>query len=116
MLGTAPGDGADIGIGEAAGGEDLPAGGVDLLGGIGDFEAEDAAGLEQAFGMIVQTEDVAAISPFAFEHGAGIMQAMRENMQPGFTPGDEGSVQPDEAVAVIERNRRHGSAPCNIVA
>ena len=36
------------------------------------------------------------------------MQAVRQNMQLGVLPRDEGAVHPDVTVALVERQNRHG--------
>ncbi len=111
LFAAAPGDRADIGVHQAVGRDDLLAGGVDLLGGPGDLEAQDAAGCDQPLGMGAQHEDVAGISPLAFEHAAGIVQPVGQNVQLGVAPGDHLAIQPDLAVTVVERNKRHLPPP-----
>src|SRR5690606_16195830 len=61
----------------------------------------------QALGMLAQFEDLAAISPFPLEYGAGIMQAMRENMNLGVRPSNERTIHPDMAVKLVERDLCH---------
>jgi hypothetical protein len=116
LLRAAPGDRADIGLGQVVSGQGLDAGVVDLRGGPGDLEAQQAAGVDQTLAVISQAEYIAVIGPFAFEDAAGIMQPMRQDMQPGVAPGHESAVPPDHAVAVVERNERHGTNLRNIVA
>jgi hypothetical protein len=116
LLGAAPGDRAHIGIGLAVARQHLPAGGLDRLDTVRNLEAEDGGGGDQPLGVRAQLEDVAAIGPLAFEHAAGIVQPMRQDVQLRFPPGHKRPIVPDHAVTVIERNQRHGGFPCNIIA
>jgi hypothetical protein len=77
---------------------------VDLLRRIGNLEAKDAGGVDQAIGVVAQPEDVAGIGPFAFEHRAGIVQPMRQYVQLCVAPGDQCAIPPDPPVPVVERN------------
>jgi hypothetical protein len=113
---AAPSDRAHIGIGLAVARQNLPAGGFDRLGAVRNLVAEDAGGGDQPLGVRVQLEDVAAIGPLALEHAAAIVQPMRQDVQLRFPPRHEGTIVPDHAITIIERNQRHGGFPCNIIA
>ena len=49
-------------------------------------------------------EDLAVVGALAFKHRGAIVQAMGEHMHLGIAPGDDFAVEPDHAVAVVERN------------
>src|SRR5204862_7120389 len=60
----------------------------------------------QPLRMFGAFEDLAAISPLAFEHTARIMQAVREHVQVCALPGHELAVVPDNPLALVERLAR----------
>ena len=62
--------------------------------------------------MIGQLENLAAIGALAFEHRAGVVQAVRQNMDFGVCPFDKFAVHPDEPVEFVEGNGCHwGNLP-----
>ncbi len=111
----APGDRADITVGQPIGAQHRLAGGIDRVRRIGDGETQDTRGIDQTIRMRAQAEDLSAIGALSLEHGAGIVETMRQNMHPGIAPGDECPVEPYPTVAVVERNKRHDRLPCNFV-
>ena len=64
----------------------------------------------QPLRMFRQLEDLAAIDPFALEHAAGIMQAVRQDVAARLAPGDQAAVHPDHAVTIVEWNNCHGTS------
>jgi hypothetical protein len=74
LLGTAPGERADVAVGQVVGLEHGGAGIVDLIGGEGDFKPQQPAGLDEPLGMGAQFEDMAVIGAFTLEHGGGVVQ------------------------------------------
>ncbi len=102
---AAPGERTDVAIGELVGGDRLGFRRVDFVLGIGDGEIHGFRGLEQAFRMFLALEDRAVVKAFAFEHQRGIMEAVGKDVDLGIAPGNHAAVEPDEAVAVVERNK-----------
>jgi hypothetical protein len=55
----------------------------------------------QALGVLAALEDHPVIGPLTLEHGAGIVQPMRQNVDLALAPRDELAIHPDPAVAVV---------------
>src|SRR5262245_66123161 len=51
--------------------------------------------------MLGALENLAAIGPLAFEHGAGIMQPVGADMERRVTPRDELAIIPDDAIKPV---------------
>ena len=75
-LRTAPGDGTQVSVGEAAGLEHEFLGRLDLGDAVGNREIEILRRAEQALGMLVALEDPSAIGALALEHRRAVMQAV----------------------------------------
>jgi hypothetical protein len=102
-LAAAPGDRADIAGLDLIATDDLAAGLLDLLDGVGQGVAQQFAGLPQPGGVFAELEDLAAVNPFPLEHRAAVMQAVGEDVDFGVAPGNEFAVEPDDSVTVFER-------------
>jgi hypothetical protein len=57
--------------------------------------------------MLGAFEDFAAIGTLAFEDAGAVMQPMRQYVQLRVPPGDKLTVEPDEAVAIVEWQQGH---------
>ncbi len=103
-LRAAPGDRAEIGVGEPGAGERLLLGGGDLVLAKRDLKPHRLSGREQAVGMGLTREDLAPVGALPFEHGARIMQRVGQDVDLRVAPGHEHAVHPDLAVQLIEGN------------
>ena len=103
-LAAAPRDRAHVAVHEIVGLDRLPARLVDLLDRVGDLEVERLGAVDEALRVLGQLEDFAIVGTFPLEHGAGIVQAVAEDMKACFPPGDQLAVEPDEAVAITIRH------------
>ena len=109
-FGPAPSNGADIAVGQAVALANFDRGRIDLFHREGDFEIEQFGRTEQALGMFGQQIDLAAIHALTFEHGRAIVQAVGEYVYLCLAPGHKFPIQPDPAVAIIKRHKRHCSS------
>ena len=57
----------------------------------------------QPLGMLGQLEDLATINPFALENAAGIVQSMGQHMHLSVSPGQQFTIEPDHAIAIMKR-------------
>jgi hypothetical protein len=53
--------------------------------------------------MFPQLEDLAIVSTLTLEHAACIVKRVGEHMDPCIAPGHHLTVEPDPAVAIVER-------------
>src|SRR5258705_3332309 len=65
--------------------------------------------------MLGALEDLAAIGPLAFEHGARIVQPVGADMERRVAPGSELAVIPDDAIKPVIGSVGHGFPPCGSV-
>ena len=107
LLGPAVGDGADVAVREAHLVAGRLAGLVDLGDRVGQLEIQQIRRALEAFGMLRQLEDFAAVHTLAFEDRSAVMKRVGQDVSLGFAPRDEVAVHPDPAVAIIEGNERH---------
>src|SRR5690606_24800163 len=91
--------------------EELAAGRLDLLHRIGNAEAKQPGRVMQALGVFTQLENLAAIGTLALEYGAGIVQAMGQDMYLRVRPGYEFAIHPYIAVKFVEWDRCHEIPP-----
>ena len=110
-LRAAPCDGAHVAVRHAVLLDDQALGGVDLRGGIGDFEVEDAGGALQPLRMLGALEDRAAVGALALEHGAGVVQAVGQHVDLGVRRRNQLAVEPDQVRALVE-GHGHGIPSC----
>ena len=110
LLAAAPGERADIGIGELVGAHDLARRLVELGDGVGNLEVEDLGGFEQALIVLGQLEDLAVIGAHTLEHGAAVMECMGEEMNARIRPWDQLAIEPDKPVALIVGRHELSSA------
>src|SRR4051812_46253263 len=61
--------------------------------------------------MLGRLEDLSAIGALALEHGRGVMEPMGEYVQLRVLPRHKLAVEPDPAVALIERKDAHAALP-----
>jgi hypothetical protein len=108
---TAPGDRPHIGIGETLALQGFDRGGIKLGHAVGDLEAHDRRRIVQALVMLGQLENSATISALSFEHGARIMQAVRENVNLCIFPRQKFAVHPDPSVQLVKRNCHGVTSP-----
>jgi hypothetical protein len=106
LFAAAPGERADIGVGQLVGAHNLARRLVELGDGIGNLEVENLGGLQQTLIVLGQLEDLAVVGAHAFEHGAAVMQRMGEEMNARIRPRDQLAVEPDKPLALIVG--RHG--------
>jgi hypothetical protein len=102
LLRAAPGDGAHVSVLLIVLLQHLPLGGVDLRNGVGDLEVENAGGALETLRVLGALVDLAAVGPLALEHGAGVMQAVGEDVDLGVRGGDQRAVEPDQVRALVE--------------
>src|SRR5262249_37560805 len=88
-LRPAPGDRTDISFLLAVFLDDELFGSIDLGDRIGNFKVQNIGGALQPLGMLGAFEDLAGISALAFEHTAGVVQAVAEHMEIGAVPRHE---------------------------
>src|SRR5215510_10034700 len=60
--------------------------------------------MEQALGVLIQLVDAPGIHALAFENAGREMQAVRQHMNLALAPRNDLAVEPERAVALIERN------------
>jgi hypothetical protein len=99
---------AETPIGKAGALQGLHGRRIDLGHAIGQLEAEQLGRAFQALVVLGHLEDLALIGPLAFEDGGGVMHRMGEDMDLGVAPIDELTVEPDDAVAIVEGGGAHG--------
>ena len=105
LLAAAPRDRAHIAVDEIVCSDRIAAGLIDFGDRIRDIEIHDFAAGDEALGMLGQFEDFAAVSAFAFEDGACVMQRMRQQMDLRVPPRHELAIKPDKAVAIVIGNQ-----------
>ena len=85
-LRSAPGHRADVGVTEVHRFQHLTARRVDLVGAIGDLESHRLCRVVQPIGVLAQLEDSAFVSALAFKYAAGVVQRVRQDVQPRVAP------------------------------
>ncbi len=108
---AAPGDRPHIAIDDVVGLDHPAAGGVDLVHRIGNLEVEDPGRVDQPLAMRRQLEDLAVVDPLALEDGAGVVQAMGEDMHLGLRPDQQFAVEPDFTVQFVVGHISHDIVP-----
>ena len=102
LLGAAPGDRPDIRVLLIVLLQDGALGGVDLGNAVGNFEIHQLCRSLQALGVFGALENLAAIGALALEHGARIMQAMRQYADLAIGGRNEFAVEPDQIRTLVE--------------
>ena len=109
-LRPAPGHRPHIGIGLAVLFQHETLGHIDLGDRVGDVEVEELGRPLQPFRMLCALEDLPAIGALALEHGAAVVQPVREHMQRGLTPWHKLAVVPDHPLKAVIRLFCHGES------
>ena len=81
----------------------LVAGSVDLVFRVRNCDAELGRGGKQPFRVLLQLVNAAGIHPLAFEYAGGEVQGMGQDMHFGIAPGHDFAIEPERAVAFVER-------------
>ena len=100
-LGAAPGDRADVAVGDLVAQHHLAVGGVDLVDRVGDLEVQQPRRVEQPLGVVLQMKDLAVVDALALEHAGRIVQTMRQHMHLGILPRQHLAVEPDGPVELV---------------
>src|SRR5205807_7843379 len=108
LLGAAPRDRAHIAVDDLHRRDRVLGRLLDRGEGERELEAEEAPRIDEALAVLLQREDLAAIDPFPLEDAACIMKGVRQHMDLRIAPRRQRAVEPDEAVAVVERYEGHG--------
>jgi hypothetical protein len=101
-LRPAPGDRAQVGVGQLVRLDHQPLGGVDFGDRIGNFEIKNVCRTFQPFGVRGAFEHLAAIGALAFEHAARIVQAVGQHVNIRLRPRHQLAVKPDDAIELVE--------------
>jgi len=104
LLAAAPGDRADVAVGELVGGDHVAADLIDLLHGVRDLEIEHASTVNQSLGMLGELENLAGVGALAFKDRASVVQGVGQDVDLGLAPGDQRAIEPDETVAIVKRS------------
>ena len=88
-------------------------GAIDLRHAVGNFEIHDLRRALEALGVFEAFENLAAIGAFALEHGARIMQAMRQYADLAIGGRNELAVEPDQVRTLVE-GHCHGVASLGV--
>src|SRR5205085_2115820 len=81
----------------------LDAGSVDLIDGPRQLEAKQARASAQPLAVLTKLEDLAIIGALPLEHAARIVERMSQHMHSSVAPRHQLAIEPDPAVAVVER-------------
>ena len=108
LLAAAPGDGPDIGVGEAGALQRRLRRRIDLGQVVGNLESEELGRIEQPLAVVGEPEDLAVVGALALEYRRGIMHGVGQDVNLRLAPIDEFAVEPDEAIAIVEGGRAHG--------
>jgi hypothetical protein len=102
-LRAAPGDRPQIGVGHVIRLQHQRLGGVDLGDRIGHLEVEHPRRFLEALRMRGRLEDRPAIGALTLEYRARVVHCVGKNVNLGVAPRHKLAVEPDHAVAVVER-------------
>ena len=103
LLRAAPGDRADVAVGELVGLDHVAADLIDLGDRVRHLEVERGGAVDEALRMLAQLEDGAVVGAQALEHAATVVQRMRQDVNVGLTPRDHLAVEPDKTVTIVKR-------------
>src|SRR5690606_33557555 len=114
LLAAPPGHGPDVAVGDALPPARLLQGGVQAGDAVRDGEVQFPCGGVEPPEVLGGLERPAVVRADALEDSAAVVQAVGEDGQAGVAPRHERPVQPDHAVAVVERNGGHSGPPWSV--